>query len=275
MIVIAGPCVIESRDLTLEIANSLKAQLAGLPLQFFFKASFDKANRSSLSSFRGPGLKEGLKILAEVRDKVGVPTVTDFHEPNQAMAVAEVVDVLQIPAFLCRQTDVILEGARAAERFGRHLNVKKGQFIAPEATAQIVAKVREVTSRDCLWLTERGASFGYNNLVVDMSGIPIMKSYGPKVIFDATHSVQTPGVSGLAGGVTGGARSKIEPLARAAMAAGSDGVFLECHPRPREAKSDAGNAFLLESVGSFIKQLLEIKQLIQTMPLTLPAEYRT
>lgn len=274
MTLIAGPCVIEDEGLMLEIAQELKRQLAGLSLQLYFKASFDKANRTSISSFRGPGMEAGLKILEHVREKTGLPLLTDFHTPEQAEPVARVVDFLQIPAFLCRQTDMIAAGAEAALKHGRRLNVKKGQFLAPWDARNIVDKVREVAGgardlADWFCLTERGTSFGYNTLVVDMIGFQCMQGFGVPIIYDATHSIQTPGAAS-GGKTTGGKREYLETLARAAMAAGADGLFMECHPRPAQAKSDGPNAFYLEHVGDFIKQLLEIRAVVSRQPKLLP-----
>jgi 2-dehydro-3-deoxyphosphooctonate aldolase (KDO 8-P synthase) len=228
--IVAGPCVIESAERTLEIAELLAAMAQRHNLQLIFKASFDKANRSSYDSFRGLGMEAGLEILAQVKAATGLPVLTDVHEPSQCGAVAEVCDVLQIPAFLCRQTDLLA----AAAATGRCVNIKKGQFIAPEDMARAVDKVRRSgNGRVCV--TERGYSFGYNNLVVDMRSFAILHAAGIPVIFDVTHSLQLPG----GGEVTGGARQYAEPLARAAVAAGADGVFLEVHPQPAEALSDA------------------------------------
>ena len=282
MTLIAGPCVIEDEGLVLEVAQELKRQLAGLPVQFYFKSSFDKANRTSIEGFRGPGLKEGLRILNKVREKTGFSVLTDFHTPDQAALVAEEVDFLQVPAFLCRQTDMIQAAAEAALRRGRKLNVKKGQFLAPWDARNIVEKVQTVErnlrdkeglavppTRDWFCLTERGASFGYNTLVVDMSSIQCMKGFGVPVIYDATHSIQTPGAA-TGGKSTGGKREYLETLARAAMAAGADGLFMECHPRPEHAKSDGPNAFYLDHVGAFVKQMLEIRTLVSKMPKLLP-----
>lgn len=277
MTLIAGPCVIEDEGLVLEVATELKRQTADLPVQLYFKASFDKANRTSIDGFRGPGLEEGLKILEKVRAKTGLPLLTDFHTPDQAEPVARVVDFMQIPAFLCRQTDLIVAGAEAAIRHGRRLNVKKGQFLAPWDARNIVEKGHAVAKKmgkndlaaDWLCLTERGASFGYNSLVVDMTSFQCMKTFGVPVIYDATHSIQTPG-AGPSGKSTGGKREYLETLARAAMAAGADGLFMECHPRPQQAKSDGPNAFYLEHVGTFVKQLLAIRELVAGQPKLLP-----
>ncbi|MBI3535058.1 MAG: 3-deoxy-8-phosphooctulonate synthase [Deltaproteobacteria bacterium] len=268
---IVGLCVIEDEGIVLETAQELKKQLQGLPVQFYFKASFDKANRTSLESFRGPGLIEGLKILDRVKTKVGVALCTDFHTPDQAVLVAELVDVLQVPAFLCRQTDMIVSGAKAALKFQRKLNIKKGQFLSPKSVKNIVEKVRTVLHHeesalgDFLCITERGVSFGYNDLVVDMTSFQCIKEFGVSVIYDVTHSIQVPG-GALGGKATGGKREYLEVLARAAVAAGADGIFMECHPNPPLAKSDGPNAFYLEHVGAFVKQLLEIKSLVGTLP---------
>ncbi|KAB2968888.1 MAG: 3-deoxy-8-phosphooctulonate synthase [Thermoanaerobaculia bacterium] len=228
--VIAGPCVIESEELTLEAAREVAAIAARLGVPLVFKASFDKANRSSISTFRGPGLAEGLRILAAVRSELALPLLTDVHEPAQCAPAAEVCDVLQIPAFLCRQTDLVV----AAARTGRAVNVKKGQFMAPDDMRRVVEKARSA-GNDRITVTERGVSFGYHNLVVDLRAIPRLQSDGIPVIFDVTHSLQLPGA---AADGTAGAREYAEPLARAAVAAGADGVFLEVHPRPAAALSD-------------------------------------
>jgi len=296
MTVIAGPCVIEAdapgevqsndEGLVLEIAQELKLQLQGLPVELYFKASFDKANRTSIEGFRGPGLKKGLKILSRVREKTGLPLLTDFHTPEQAEFAAEIVDFLQVPAFLCRQTDMIIAAAEASLKYGRRLNIKKGQFLAPWDASNIVDKVRAVEKRwneqsihaasqgtralsDWFCMTERGTCFGYNALVVDMASFQGMQKYGVPIIYDATHSIQTPGAA-PGGKSTGGKRENLEVLARAAMAAGADGLFMECHPRPEQAKSDGPNAFYLENVGRFVKQLLEIRALVAGQPKLLP-----
>lgn len=275
MTLIAGPCVIEDEGLVLEIATELKRQMTGLPVQLFFKASFDKANRSSIDGFRGPGLEEGLKILSKVKEKCGLPLLTDIHETIQADAVARVVDYLQIPAFLCRQTDLIVSTTEAALKWGRKINVKKGQFMAPWDAKNIVEKVRAVESKSGtgktidLAITERGSSFGYNALTVDMTSFQTLKKFGVTPIYDATHSIQTPG-GGPGGKSTGGKREYLEVLARAAFAAGAEGLFMECHPRPAEAKSDGPNAFYLEHVADFIRQILEFRRLAQSFPKLLP-----
>jgi 2-dehydro-3-deoxyphosphooctonate aldolase (KDO 8-P synthase) len=262
----AGPCVIEDEGLILEVAQELKIQLQGLDVDFYFKSSFDKANRTSIDGFRGPGLKKGLEMLSRLKSKVGVSLFTDFHSVEQAEAVAEVVDVLQIPAFLCRQTDLVIAGAEAALKYGKKLNIKKGQFLAPWDCKNIVEKVRAVQQRSgqaaesWFYITERGSSFGYNTLVVDMTSFHEIQKFNVPVIYDATHSVQKPG-AGADGKSTGGNREHIEVLARAAMAAGADGIFMETHPRPHEALSDGPNAFPLLKVRDFISKLLEIRKL--------------
>ncbi len=251
LFITAGLCIVEPEADTLRHAEALRNDLAGLPVTFVFKASFDKANRSSIKSFRGFGMEEGLRILAAVKSKLGVPILTDVHEPDQCAAVAEVADVLQIPAFLCRQTDLLV----AAAKTGRIVNVKKGQFLAPWDVKPLLAKLREAGS-DRVTLTERGSSFGYNTLVNDFRGLPLMRSYGAPVIFDATHSVQAPG--GL-GDVTGGDRRMIPYLARAAAAVGVDGFFFEVHEDPSRAKSDAANALPLKELGVLVRQLLRVR----------------
>jgi 2-dehydro-3-deoxyphosphooctonate aldolase (KDO 8-P synthase) len=271
---IAGPCVIEDEGFVLEVAQELKRQLQGIDVDFYFKSSFDKANRTSIHSFRGPGLEKGLKILSKVKADLGLKVLTDFHTPDQANAVAEVVDYLQVPAFLCRQTDMIVAAAEAALKFKRKLNIKKGQFLAPWDTKNIVEKIREVEgskkgSDHWFTLTERGTTFGYNRLVVDMISFQCMQEFGVPVIFDATHSVQKPG-AGDGGKSTGGMREYLESLARAAMAAGADGLFMECHPRPEVAKSDGPNAFYLQHVGEFVKQMLAINRLVSSQKKLLP-----
>jgi len=271
MTLIVGPCVIEDEGLVLEIAQELKKQLSSLDVEFYFKASFDKANRTSIESFRGPGLEKGLKILSQVKSKVGLPLLTDFHSPEQAEPVAECVDYIQVPAFLCRQTDMIVSGARAAQKYHAKMNIKKGQFLAPWDVGNIVEKARSVSTdqQDWLTVTERGVSFGYNSLVVDMSSFQRIQSYGVSVLYDATHSIQSPG--GAPGGKsTGGKRENLEVLARAAIAAGADGIFMECHPNPDEARSDGPNAFYLEFVGQFVEQLLTLKKTTKSMKKLLP-----
>jgi 2-dehydro-3-deoxyphosphooctonate aldolase (KDO 8-P synthase) len=248
---IAGPCVIESRDHVLRMAKALR-EIAGA---FVFKASFDKANRSSVNSYRGPGLKEGLGILNEVR-KLGIAVLTDIHEPAQAAHAAESVDILQIPAFLCRQTDLLVEAGKT----GRVVNIKKGQFLSPSDLAHAAEKVAS-TGNERIILTERGSSFGYNNLVVDMRGLKIMMATGYPVVFDATHSVQLPGAEGSA---SGGEPQFIEPLARAAVAIGIAGVFAEVHDAPERALSDGANALPLEGLPPFLDKLRRIDSLVKT-----------
>jgi 2-dehydro-3-deoxyphosphooctonate aldolase (KDO 8-P synthase) len=252
---IAGPCVIESEEATLEIARRLAAMAhrAGLPL--IFKASYDKANRSSIKSYRGPGLVEGLRILRLVREQTGLPLLTDVHEPAQCGPAAEVCDVLQIPAFLCRQTDLLL----AAARTGRAVNVKKGQFLAPEDVRLVVEKAAAVGNYR-VFVTERGVSFGYHNLVVDMRAFAILHDLGIPVIFDVTHSLQLPGAGA---GVTGGDRRFAEPLARAAVAAGADGLFLEVHQDPEHALSDAATQLPLERAEALAVSALEIRRALR------------
>jgi 2-dehydro-3-deoxyphosphooctonate aldolase (KDO 8-P synthase) len=255
---IAGPCVIESRALALEVAERMKTITERLGITYVFKASFDKANRSSGSTFRGPGVHEGLEVLAEVKQRFGVPVLTDIHESQHAAPVAAVVDVLQIPAFLCRQTDLLLAAAEAVRGTNKTINVKKGQFLAPWDMAQVVNKLRKAGVEN-LWLTERGSSFGYNTLVVDYRSIPQMKTLGCPVIFDATHSVQQPGGQGSS---SGGQREFVAPLARAAMAVGVDGLFMEVHPDPDNALSDGPNMVPLQRVEALLQQLVRIRDSI-------------
>jgi 2-dehydro-3-deoxyphosphooctonate aldolase (KDO 8-P synthase) len=240
LLVMAGLNVLESEGLALETAEHLKGVCADLDLPFIFKGSFDKANRSSIHSYRGPGLDEGLRILAGVKDRFGVPIVTDLHELSQVEAVAAVADVVQIPAFLCRQTDLVIAAAHAVKAAGGWLHVKKGQFLAPWDCKGIVDKIAEATGGGFVILCERGVSFGYNNLVVDMLGIEEMKQLGVPVTIDATHAVQLPGADPRSNSTaTGGRRGGVPVIARAAVAAGANGVFLEFHPRPDEALCDA------------------------------------
>jgi 2-dehydro-3-deoxyphosphooctonate aldolase (KDO 8-P synthase) len=251
---VCGPCVIEGHDITLRIADTLRGLADALRLPLVFKASFDKANRSSGKSFRGPGLEEGLKTLDAVRRATGLPVTTDVHECHQAAPVAEVCEVLQVPAFLARQTDLL----EACGNTGRVVNVKKGQFMAPWDMRNVVAKLAEVGNRRVL-LTERGTTFGYGMLVNDMRAVPWMQETGAPVIFDATHSVQKPGALGDR---TGGTREMIPYLARAAVAAGCDGVFLETHPNPDEAKSDGPNTVPLDQLPELIRVCLRIRDAI-------------
>jgi 2-dehydro-3-deoxyphosphooctonate aldolase (KDO 8-P synthase) len=247
---IAGPCVIESEEHVLLLANAIR----DIARTFVFKASYDKANRSSASSFRGPGLKEGLRILGEVR-KLNIPVLTDIHDPAQAQIAAEAADILQIPAFLCRQTDLLVEAGRT----GRVVNIKKGQFVAPADIARAAEKVASTGNQKIL-LTERGFSFGYNNLVVDMRSLPIMAATGYPVIFDATHSVQLPGAAGTA---SGGEPQFIEPLARAAVAAGVAGIFIEVHDHPKKALSDGANALRLDRLEALWNRLKAIDAVVK------------
>jgi 2-dehydro-3-deoxyphosphooctonate aldolase (KDO 8-P synthase) len=255
---ILGPCVIESRDHTLAVADAVRASADELGLPVVFKASFDKANRSSGKSFRGIGMEDGLDILAAVKQRTGLPVTTDVHEPQQAAPVAEVCDLLQIPAFLARQTDLLV----AAAKTGKAVNVKKGQFMAPWDMKNVVKKMEEVGNRRVL-LTERGTTFGYGMLVNDMRAIPWMQETGAPVIFDATHSVQTPGALGDR---TGGDRRMVPFLARAAVAAGCDGVFLETHPDPDRAPSDGPNMIPLADLPGLIRTLLRIRSAVATPP---------
>jgi len=251
---IAGPCMAESLDLCLTVAGHMKALCDRLGVGYVFKASFDKANRFSAESYRGPGMNEGLGWLAKVAQEVGVPVLTDVHEPSQAGPVAEVVDCLQIPAFLCRQTDLLI----AAGKTGKAVNIKKGQFMAPWDMKHVVAKVNAYMNRGVL-LTERGTFFGYNRLVTDMRSIPQMQQYAP-VIFDATHSVQQPG--GL-GSSSGGEREFAPLLARAAVAAGADGLFIETHPTPNEALSDAASQIALDDMEGVLQECMAVFQAVQ------------
>ena len=247
---IAGPCVIESEKLCLKVAATLAKYCRKQRVPYVFKASFDKANRSSGLSFRGPGVEEGLAILAKVRREIGVPVLTDVHSEDQARLAAEVVDILQIPAFLCRQTDLI----RAAVRTGKIVNLKKGQFLSPQDMGQVVRKAVESGGKRLL-ITERGTTFGYNNLVADMRSIPILRGFGFPVIFDATHSVQLPGG---AGDRSSGQREFAPVLARSALAAGADGVFIETHPQPDQAMSDGPNMIPLAEMPDLIEALLRV-----------------
>ncbi|MCP9824786.1 3-deoxy-8-phosphooctulonate synthase [Synechococcus sp. EJ6-Ellesmere] len=256
---IAGPCVIESPELVFQVAERMQAIAERLGITYIFKASFDKANRSSGGSFRGPGLSGGLEVLKEVKQRFGLPVLTDIHESQQAAQVAEVVDVLQIPAFLCRQTDLLLAAAEAVRGTDKTINVKKGQFLAPWDMAQVVTKLREAGVEN-LWLTERGSSFGYNTLVVDFRSLPQLRALGCPVIFDATHSVQQPGGRGSS---SGGQREFVAPLARAAAAVGIDGLFMEVHPDPDQGLSDGPNMVPLHRVEPFLEQLLAIRAPLQ------------
>ncbi len=251
LFLIAGPCVIESEDLCLRIGRSLKKTCDRLGIFYVFKASYDKANRTSATSFRGPGLESGLAILQTIRHRLGVPVLTDIHTEAQAQAAAKVVDILQIPAFLCRQTDLIA----AAVGTGKVVNIKKGQFLSPGEMSPVVAKAKSAGGRKLL-LTERGTTFGYNNLVSDMRSIPIMKKLGYPVVFDATHSVQLPGGGG---DCSSGNREFAPVLARCALAAGADGLFIETHPDPNRALSDGPNMIPLSDMPDFLKSLVKLK----------------
>lgn len=251
--VIAGPCVIESEEIVLKIAEKLKDMLTELPVDFYFKASFDKANRTSIESFRGPGLERGLKILEDVKRKYGLRIVTDVHEPWQAEPAGQVCDIIQIPAFLCRQTDLLT----AAARTGRIINVKKAQFLAPWDMRNVVHKIEQSGNKNIM-LCERGTSFGYNTLVVDMTSIVEMKKLGYPVIFDGTHSVQKPGGNGTS---TSGNREYVTYLSRAAAAAGADGLFLETHIKPDEALSDGPNMIPIQHVRRLVEECLRIKEI--------------
>jgi 2-dehydro-3-deoxyphosphooctonate aldolase (KDO 8-P synthase) len=255
LFLIAGPCVIESEAHALKMAREIKQITDELQIPYVFKASYDKANRTSIKSFRGPGLDDGLRVLARIRKEFELPVLTDVHDVEQARAAAEVVDVLQIPAFLCRQTDLLV----AAAQTGRVVNVKKGQFLAPWDMRNVADKLQSAGCRH-VWLTERGASFGYNNLVVDMRSFPIMRSFGHPVVFDVTHSLQRPGGLGTA---TGGDSDYIEYLARAGVACGVDGVFMEVHDNPAVALSDGPNALPLERLKPLLGVIKEIDQLVR------------
>ena len=248
---IAGPCVVESRQLQMDVAGELKAICADLEIPFIFKSSYDKANRSSHTSFRGPGIDEGLHVLAEVKRHVAVPVLTDVHDEDEIATAASVVDVLQTPAFLCRQTDFI----QAVARSGKPVNVKKGQFLAPEDMRQVVNKAKAASNADNILVCERGASFGYHNLVSDMRALAIMRDTGCPVVFDATHSVQHPGAKGTS---SGGEREFVPVLARAAVAAGVAGVFMETHPNPEKALSDGPNSWPLSQMRPLLETLKEI-----------------
>lgn len=252
---IAGPCVIESEEMVRSIAARMAELTGKLGIPYTFKASFDKANRTSLSGFRGPGLEEGLRILQRVKEDYGLPICTDIHEPWQAAPAAAVADILQIPAFLCRQTDLLV----AAAKTGRWINIKKAQFLAPWDMRNCVEKVRQ-SGNNRVMLCERGTSFGYNTLVVDMTGLRVMRDFGVPVIFDATHSVQKPGGNGTS---SGGNRAYVEYLAKAAMAVGVDGLFMETHPNPDSAKSDGPNMVPLDDMEALLRKLIRVYQAVQ------------
>ena len=257
LFLMAGPCVLEGFERSLKIGKRAKEICENLNLPYIFKASFDKANRSSIKSFRGPGLDEGLKILAAIKAELKVPIVTDIHETYQAEKVAQVADILQIPAFLCRQTDLLI----AAAKTGKVVNVKKGQFLSPNDMKNVVVKLEESGTKKIM-LTERGASFGYNNLVVDMRGLPIMRSFGYPVIFDGTHSVQLPGGGGT---TSSGQREFVPYLTRAAAAVGIDGLFLEVHDNPEEALSDGANMICLDNLEDLLKNVLTIHEVTKKL----------
>ena len=251
---IAGPCVIESEEMVLSIAEQMKDITDKLGIPYTFKASFDKANRTSISGFRGPGIEEGLRILQKVKDTYNLPICTDIHEPWQAEKAAEVCDILQIPAFLCRQTDLLV----AAAKTGKCINIKKAQFLAPWDMKNCVEKVRQSGNNNVM-LCERGTTFGYNTLVVDMTGLRVMKDMGVPVIFDATHSVQKPGGNGTS---TGGNRRYVEYLAKAAVSVGVDGLFMETHPAPDNAKSDGPNMVPLGEMEELLKKLQRVYEAV-------------
>ncbi|MBO5516028.1 MAG: 3-deoxy-8-phosphooctulonate synthase [Schwartzia sp.] len=252
---IAGPCVLEGLERSLYIGREIKAITQRLGIPYVFKASFDKANRSAFNSFRGPGLEKGLEILAQIKKELDVPVITDIHTEAQAKPAAEVVDILQIPAFLCRQTDLVYQAALT----GKPVNVKKGQFLSPKDMRNVVDKILEGGNPNIM-LTERGASFGYNNLVVDMRSFPIMRSFGSPVVFDATHSVQIPGGLGMA---SSGNREYVEYLTRAAVGAGVDALFMEVHDNPEEALSDGPNMVYLDKLEDLLKDALSIYNIVR------------
>ncbi len=255
LFIIAGPCVIESRDVVFRTAQKLKDICAKLSLPLVFKSSYDKANRSSIKSYRGPGLSEGLMILQEVKERFSLPLLTDVHSPDEVRTAAKVADILQVPAFLCRQTDLII----AASETGKPVNVKKGQFLAPWDVRNIIEKFTS-TGNEQIMITERGASFGYNNLVVDFRGIPLMRSFGFPVIFDVTHSLQLPGGQGTC---SGGQNEFAEPLSRAAVAVGADGLFMEVHPEPERALCDGPNMIPLDSLEDLLTKVKSIHEVVQ------------
>ena len=254
-VLIAGPCVIESEQLVMETAEAIKEVATKLNIPFVFKSSFDKANRSSIFSSRGPGIDKGLEILARVKEKLNVPVTSDIHEPNQAELAGEVLDIIQIPAFLCRQTDLLV----AAAKTNKIINVKKGQFLAPWDMKNVVVKLKE-SGNDKILLTERGTTFGYNNLVVDMRSLPTMRELGVPVVFDATHSVQIPGGQGTS---TGGKREFVPYLARAAAAVGIDALFAEVHPDPDNALSDGPNMIKLHELEAILTPIVEIDRIVK------------
>jgi len=256
LVFIAGPCVIESHESCLKLADKLKTIFQAKKLPFIFKASYDKANRTSVNSYRGPGVKEGIKILADIKKRLDLPILSDVHSEEEIPIISETLDIIQIPAFLCRQTDLIL----AAAKTGKPINIKKGQFLAPWDMKAVVEKVRS-TGNEQILLTERGTCFGYNNLVSDMRSLVIMRELGYPVIYDATHSVQLPGGQG---NVSGGERNMIIPLARAAVATGCDGLFLEVHENPEKALSDAATMLSIEALPNLLDQVLEVHRVVTT-----------
>ncbi len=258
LFLIAGPCVIESWDQIYSTASALKDICKEFKINYVFKASFDKANRTSFNSFRGPGLEKGLEMLAEIKSKLGVPVLSDVHEVAQCAPAGKVLDIIQIPAFLCRQTDLVCEAAKT----GKAINIKKGQFVAPLDMAHSVNKVIECGNKN-VTVTERGTTFGYNNLVVDYRAIPMIQASGVPLIFDATHSVQLPSAGG---GVSGGDRRYIPNLTRAALAAGADGLFMEVHPNPDEAKSDASTQIPLWQIRDLLSQCVQVYDLVKKLP---------
>ncbi len=251
LLLIAGPCVLESEELGLQVASTMQKICQSLGISYVFKASFDKANRTSISSYRGPGLDRGLASLKRIKQELGVPVISDIHEPGQAGAAAEVLDIIQIPAFLCRQTDLLT----AAAATGKPINLKKGQFVSPWEIKNGVNKIRSSGTSQVM-LVERGASFGYNNLVVDMRAFPVMRGFDCPVIYDATHSVQLPGGAGTS---SGGQREFIAPLSRAAVGAGIDGLFMEVHPDPDQALCDGPNSIALDDIEALLRQLVSIR----------------
>jgi len=254
LLLIAGPCALESKELARTVAGEMQEICARLGISYVFKASFDKANRTSLESYRGPGLEEGLEILSRIREELQVPVISDVHDVSQVAPAAEVLDIIQIPAFLCRQTDLLI----AAAKTDKPVNLKKGQFVSPWDMENGVNKLKGAGGTKTM-LVERGASFGYNNLVVDMRSLPVMRGFGCPVIYDATHSVQLPGGSG---GSSGGQREFIAPLSRAAVAAGIDGLFMEVHPDPDRALCDGPNSMPLDSIEPLLQQLVRVHEAV-------------
>jgi 2-dehydro-3-deoxyphosphooctonate aldolase (KDO 8-P synthase) len=261
LFIIAGPCVIESKDIVFHTAEKLKEICSRIGLPLLFKSSYDKANRTSLSSFRGPGLEKGIGILSDLRNKLNVPVISDVHSVEEVKPASEVLDALQIPAFLCRQTDLVL----AASGTGKPVNIKKGQFLSPWDVKNVIDKFTSTGNRN-LFITERGVSFGYNNLVVDFRGLPVMRSFGYPVIFDVTHSLQLPGGMGKS---SGGRREFAEPLARAAVAVSVDGLFMEVHPEPEKALCDGPNMIKLDEVETILKNMKAIDEAVRNLPSSL------